>query len=152
ARKALYDIYFASSPQAQPVLLPGGPDLPALKAYLDPSRVVVADTHKVVSIAEEGIKFTALRASLYEAARELYVDLRITALLEELLDQAGAGASAASRDPGRFKTGYSTLLSGASSAEPAPRKPGEGPALALSVGANKTVVPLAPAGKQALPE
>jgi serine/threonine-protein kinase len=152
ARKALHDIYFASSPQVLPVLLPGSPDQAALKAYLDPSRAAAADTHKVVTIAEEGIKFTALRSSTYEAARELFVDLRITALLEELLDQAGAGASAASRDPGRFKTGYSPTLSAASAAEPAPRKAGEGPALSLSVGANKTLVALAPAGKQSLPE
>jgi eukaryotic-like serine/threonine-protein kinase len=151
-RKALFDIYFASSPQLQSVFLPASTDTSALKAYLDPARAAAGDTHKVVSLAEDGIKFTALRASQYEAARELYVDLRIIALLEELLDQAGAGASIASRDAGKFRTGYSPSLSGASSAEPAPRKAGEGLGLLVTVGAAKSVIPLAPAGKLSLPE
>jgi serine/threonine-protein kinase len=152
ARKALFDIYFASAPPLQPLFLPATPDSGALRGFLDPSRAAAADTRKIVAMAEEGIRFTALRASQYEAARELYVDLRITALLEELLDQAGAGAAAASRDPGRFKTGFSSPLSSASSAEPAPRKAGEGQALSLSVGASKVLLPLSPAGKQSLPE
>jgi eukaryotic-like serine/threonine-protein kinase len=152
ARKALYDIYFASSPQLQSIFLPAPTDTAVLKGYLDPARVAAGDTHKVVSLAEDGIKFTALRSSQYEAARELYVDLRITALLEELLDQAGAGAAVASRDAGKFKTGYSPALSGASSAEAAPRKAGEGSGLLVTVGAAKSVIPMAPAGKLSLPE
>jgi eukaryotic-like serine/threonine-protein kinase len=152
ARKSLYDIYFASSSQLQTMFLPASTDTAALKSFLDPARAAAGDTHKVVAMAEDGIKFTALRVSQYEAARELYVDLRIIGLLEELLDQAGAGAVTASRDPGRFKTGYSTILSSASSAEPAPRKAGEGPGLAITVGAAKSVVPMAPAGKLSLPE
>ncbi|HVE39418.1 MAG TPA: serine/threonine-protein kinase [Planctomycetota bacterium] len=152
ARKSLFDIYFASSPQLQTLFLPASTDNAALRGYLDASRVTAADTHKIVVMAEEGIKFTALRSSQYEAARELYVDLRITALLEELLDQAGAGALAVSRDAARFKAGFSSPLSNASSAEPAPRKAGEGQALSLSVGAQKLLVPLSPAGKLSLPE
>ena len=152
ARKALFDIYFTSSPQLQTIFLPAPTDNTTLKAYLDPARAGAGDTHKVVSLAEEGIKFTALRSSQYEAARELYVDLRITALLEELLDQAAVGASIAGRDAGKFKTGYSSALSAASSVEAAPRKAGEGPGLVVLVGSAKSVIPLAPAGKLSLPE
>jgi serine/threonine-protein kinase len=151
-RKALFDIYFSSAPQLQTLFLPASTDAVALRGFLDPSRVAAADTHRIVGMAEEGIKFTALRSSQYEAARELYVDLRIVTLLEELLDQAAAGAVAVSRDPGRFKSGYSSPLNSASSAEPAPRKAGEGQALWLSVGPSKLLVALSPAGKQALPE
>ncbi|MBI3855282.1 MAG: hypothetical protein HY293_06290 [Planctomycetes bacterium] len=150
-RKALYDIYFSSSPQLQTMFLPASTDTAVLKAFLDPARAAAGDTRKVTTMAEEGIKFTALRSSQYEAARELYVDLRNTALLEELLDQAGAGASITSRDTQRFK-GFSPVLSAAMSAEPAPRKPGEAPALSVTAGAGKSVIPMAPAGKQALPE
>jgi serine/threonine-protein kinase len=152
ARKSLFDIYFASSPALQTLYLPASTDNAALRGFLDPSRSAAADTHKIVAMAEDGIKFTALRSTQYEAARELYVDLRIIALLEELLDQAGAGAVAVSRDASRFKTGYSSPLSNASSAEPAPRKAGEGQALSLSVGAQKLQVPMSPVGKQSLPE
>jgi hypothetical protein len=152
ARKALFDIYFSTPPQLQSMFLPASTDIGALKAFLDPARAGAGDARKVSAIADEGIKFTALRASQYEAARELYVDLRITALLEDLLSQAGAGATIASRDPARFKNGYTGALKDATSAEPAPPKAGEGPALSVTIGAAKSVVPMAPAGKQSLPE
>ena len=48
-----------------------------------------------VAMAEEGIKFTALRASQYEAARELYVDLRMRKEgLDIALQQAAAAPAA----------------------------------------------------------
>jgi serine/threonine-protein kinase len=152
ARKGLFDIYFSSSPQLQTLFLPASTDIAVLKGFLDPARTTAADTRKVVAMAEEGIKFTALRSSQYEAARELYVDLRITALLEEFLEQAAMGAGIASRDATRFKNGYSSVLKEATSAEIAPRKAGEAPALSVSIGSAKSVIPLAPAGKQSLPE
>jgi serine/threonine-protein kinase len=152
ARKALFDIYFASSPQLQAMFLPASTDTSLLRAFLDPARAAAADTRKILSMADEGIKFTALRSSQYEAARELYVDLRNAALLEELLDQATAGASIVSRDPARFKTGFSPVLSGAASAEAAPRKSGEGHGIAITMGAGKSVILLSPAGKLSLPE
>jgi len=103
-------------------------------------------------MAEQGIDFTAMRASQYEAARELYVDLRIIALLEDLLEQAAAGSSIASRDAAKFKTGYSPLLSGASQVDPAPRKAGEEPSVSVTVGTARSVVAMTPAGKQTLSE
>ena len=151
ARNALFNIYFASSPHLQAMFLPASTDTSLLKAFLDPARAAAGDTKKIIAMAEEGIKFTALRASQYEAARELYVDLRNTALLEELLDQAVAGASIASRDPAKFK-GFSPMLALAASAEAAPRKPGEGPALSVTVPGGKSLIVLSPAGKLSLPE
>src|SRR5436190_2449745 len=152
ARKALFDIYFASTPALQMLFLPASTDNATLRGFLDPSRVAASDTHKIVSMAEEGIKFTALRASQYEAARELYVDLRNTALLEELLDQAGAGATVVSRDPAKFKAGSSPMLGLAASSELAPRKAGEGPVLSVVLPSGKTLIAMAPAGKLSLPE
>jgi hypothetical protein len=125
ARKALFDIHFASSPQLQAMFLPASTDTSVLRAYLDPARATAGETRKILAMAEEGIKFTALRSSQYEAARELYVDLRNTALLEELLDQAGAGASIVSRDPGRFKTAFAPERGDLR--QMVPRKSGEGP-------------------------
>jgi serine/threonine protein kinase len=152
ARKALFEIYFSTPSQLQSMFLPASTDIGALKAFLDPARAGAGDARKVAAIADEGIKFTALRASQYEAARELYVDLRITALLEDLLCQAGAGASIVSRDAARFRSGYSSVLKDATSAELAPPRAGEGPALSVTIGSARSVVPMAPAGKQSLPE
>jgi serine/threonine-protein kinase len=151
ARKALYDLYFASA-DATKLFLPGIPDAAPVKVFLDPARTAAGDAGKVAAQAEVGIDFTAIRASQYEAARELYVDLRIVALLEDLLEQAANGGSIASRDPAKFKTGYSTVLKDASQVEPAPRKAGEEIALSVSIGSTKSVIPMAPGGKQALPE
>jgi len=152
ARKALFDLYFASPPPLQTLFLPASTDTAVLKSFLDPARSGPADVQKVESMAEQGIDFTAMRASQYQAARQLYVDLRMTALLEDLLEQAVAGAPVASKDPSRFRSGYSAALKDASQAEAAPRKAGEEPALSVAVGGSKTIVPLAPAGKQALSE
>jgi serine/threonine protein kinase len=151
-RKALYELYFTASASLQTQFLPASTDTAALKAFLDPTRVAAAEAQKIAAMAEQGIDFTAMRASQYEAARELYVDLRIVALLEDLLEQAAAGGSVASRDPAKFKAGYSPLLSGASQVEAAPRKAGESPAVLVTVGSAKSVFALAPAGKQALSE
>jgi serine/threonine-protein kinase len=150
-RKALYDLYFAPGPLAT-AFLPVSTDLGVLRAYLDPQRTAPGETKKIAALAEEGIKFCAARPSQNEAARELYTDLRIVALLEDLLDQAGEGAKVAGKDPARFKTGYSPLLQSASSVEPAPRKPGDPMGLAVSSGATRKVIPLAPAGRGSLPE
>ncbi len=152
ARKALFELYFSSPGSLQTLFLPASTDIAVLKAFLDPARTAPAAGPKVAALAEQGIDFTAMRSSQYEAARELYVDLRITALLEDLLEQAVAGAAFASKDPARFKTGYSAILKDASLAEPAPRKAGEEPSLSVTVGGTKSTVPLAPAGKQALTE
>jgi len=152
ARKALYDLYFSTPASLQTIFLPASTDTAVLKGFLDPARAASADASKVAAMAESGIDFTAMRASQYEAARELYVDLRIVALLEDLLEQAAAGSSVASRDPAKFKTGYSPLLSGASQVDPAPRKAGEEPSVSVTVGSTKSVIALAPAGKQALSE
>ncbi|MBV8879093.1 MAG: serine/threonine protein kinase [Planctomycetaceae bacterium] len=153
ARKALYDLYFApTSSQFQTLFLPASADYTMLKAFLDPSRGAASDAAKVAAAAEQGIDFTAMRASSYEAARELYVDLRIVALLEELLEQAAAGAPVASRDASKFKTGYSPLFASASQVDAVPRRAGEEPVLSAAVGTQKILVPLAPAGKQAATE
>jgi len=151
-RKALYDLYFGTPAAMQTVFLPSSTDLGMLKAYLDPLRAASADAAKIAALAEQGIDFTAMRSSQYEAARELYVDLRIIALLEDLLDQACAGAAPASRDPAKFKTGYSALLSPASQVEPGPRKAGEEPGLLVTIGSTKSPLALTPAGKQAATE
>jgi serine/threonine-protein kinase len=151
-RKALYDLYFSTPAALQTMFLPASTDTAMLKAFLDPLRAATADGPKVAAMAEQGIDFTAMRSSQYEAARELYVDLRILALLEDLLEQAAAGAPIASRDPAKFKTGYSSLLSGASQVDAAPRKPGEEPSVSVTVGGAKSVLSMAPAGKQALTE
>jgi len=152
ARKALYDLYFATPAPLQTMYLPASTDTAALKAFLDPARAAAGDEPKVAAMAEQGIDFTAMRSSQYEAARELYVDLRITALLDDLLEQAAAGAVVASKDPARFKTGYSSLLRDVTLVEAAPRKAGEGPSLSVTAAGVKSVVLLAPAGKSALPE
>ncbi len=151
ARKALYDMYFTTG-ALQTTLLPVSTDMGQLRAFLDPQRAAPADTKKIGAAAEQGVKFCALRPTQYEAARELYTDLRIVALLEELLDQAGEGAKVVSREPARFKSGYSAVLAAATSVEPAPRKAAEGMGLAVSTGALKSGVALAPAGKTSLPE
>ena len=151
-RKALYDLYFSAPASLQAMFLPASTDTAMLKAFLDPMRPGSSDAPKVAAMAEQGIDFTAMRASQYEAARELYVDLRILALLEDLLDQAAAGAPVAGREASKFKTGYSPLLSGATQAEAAPRKPGEEPAVLVTIGGAKSVLGMAPAGKAALTE
>jgi len=151
-RKALYELYFSTPSSLQSLYLPASTDTAVLKAFLDPARAASSDAAKVAAMAEQGIDFTAMRASQYEAARELYVDLRIIALLDELLEQAVAGAPVASRDPAKFKAGYSALLSGASQVDAAPRKAGEGPSVGVVVGTARSVLPLAPAGKQSLSE
>ncbi|HVR83066.1 MAG TPA: serine/threonine-protein kinase, partial [Planctomycetota bacterium] len=151
-RKALYDLYFATPPSLQTMFLPASTDTTMLKAFLDPARAASPDAPKVAAMADQGIDFTAMRASQYEAARELYVDLRIIALLEDLLEQAAAGGSIASRDPAKFKNGYSPLLSGASQVEAAPRKAGEEPAVSVTVGSARSVMSMAPSGKQSLSE
>jgi serine/threonine-protein kinase len=152
ARKALYDLYFSTPAALQTMFLPASTDTAMLKAFLDPARAGSADALKVAAMAEQGIDFTAMRASQYEAARELYVDLRIVALLEDLLEQAVAGAPVASRDPAKFKTGYSPLLASASQVEAALRKAGEEPSLSVSIGSTRNVLATAPAGKQSLSE
>jgi serine/threonine-protein kinase len=152
ARKALYDIYFSTPAALQTLFLPASTDNAALKSFLDPARAAAGDASKVAAMAEQGIDFTAIRASQYEAARELYVDLRIVALLDDLVEQAVAGAPAASRDPAKFKSGYSALLAGASQVEAAPRKPGEEPSVSVTVGSSRTLLATAPAGKQSLSE
>jgi serine/threonine-protein kinase len=151
-RKALFDLYFSSAPALQTLFLPASTDITVLKAFLDPARAASPDAQKIAVMAEQGIDFTAMRASQYEVARELYVDLRIIALLEDLLDQAAAGGSVASRDPAKFKAGYSPLLSGASQVEAAPRKAGEEPSVSVTIGTARSILALAPSGKQALAE
>jgi serine/threonine-protein kinase len=144
ARKLLHTLLGA--PEAEPLLpalLPAAVDRALVRAFADPARTAPADVRRLVKSVED-----ALAAGVPPGpARETALDLRCAALLEDLFEQALEGARAVSRDANRFKAGFSPVLRDAVSAEPAPRKPGEAPALLVTTaaGAARVAVPLAPA-------
>ncbi len=145
ARRLLHALYFDKSTQhLQSFFLPASSDTKALKDFLDPARVSPGNARAVIAAAEQGYK-VALGPGQPVVAKELYLDLRIAALLDELLDMALEGAKLQSRDANKFK-GFSPPLAGAASADPAPRRPGEGHSLLLSVAqaGSKLTVPLSP--------
>jgi serine/threonine-protein kinase len=125
ARRALHDLLFpASGAAASTFLASPSTDAAVVKAWLDPARSAPsADLRKVVAAGEEGAGFAS--GSNHPAAKEVYLALRKTALLEDLFEQALEGSKAASRDATKFKTGYSPVLQAVAAAEPAPRKAGE---------------------------
>ncbi|MFN3484090.1 MAG: protein kinase domain-containing protein [Planctomycetota bacterium] len=143
ARKLLQTLFF--SPDSEPLLpalLPGTVDVALARTFTDPQRAAPADTRRIIQSVE-----AALAAGTPPGpARAAALDLRSAALLEDFFELALEGARAVSRDANRFKTGFSPVLRDALSAEPAPRKPGEPPALVLTVagGAARTAVPLVP--------
>jgi serine/threonine protein kinase len=151
AREALAQLYLTQGP-AQTAYLPTSTDLGLLRAWLDPQRTAPVDAEPLLKAAEDGLRFCAQQPAAQEMASALYADFRALVLLESLLEQAGEGAKAASKEAARFKTGFSPALSTATGAEPAPRKAGGGHALTVSAGALKKAVPLAPAGPGSLPE
>ncbi|HXG60728.1 MAG TPA: serine/threonine-protein kinase [Planctomycetota bacterium] len=143
ARRLLHALL--GSREAEPLaalLLPAAVDRALAQAFADPARTAPVDARRLVQSIEAALAAGAPPGP----ARETALDLRTAALLEDLLEQALEGARAASRDANRFKTGFSSALKDAVSAEPAPRKPGEPPALLVTVagGAARTAVPLTP--------
>ncbi len=145
ARAWFHEVFCAADGAGvQAILLAGWPDAALLKAYLNLDRTTPGECRKVAQMAEQAVQ----KAAAADPARDLFLDLRTTALLEELMDQAGEGARAASKEAAKFKTGYSAPLKDAQSAEPAPRKAGEGMALNVTA-AGKAPLPasLAPRSK-----
>ncbi len=130
ARRCLYSLCLARENAAiRPLVLTGSPDLALLQAYLDPARVARGDTRGVIAMAGK----ECWAATVSQTAKNLYLNLRELALLEELMEQALEGAKLASRDPGKFRTGYSEALKEASIVEPPARKPGEGYSLDITI-------------------
>jgi serine/threonine-protein kinase len=143
ARRLLYGLYFDKSNQhLQGFFLPASTDTKTLRDFLDPARAAPGNARAVIAAAEQGYK-VALGPGQPVFAKELYLDLKIVALLDELLDMALEGAKAQSREK-QFK-GFSPPLAGAAAADPVPRRPGEAHALQLSAqGGAKLTVPLSP--------
>jgi hypothetical protein len=133
ARRFLFALYFGKETSAlSSYFLPASIDVPLLRAYLDPGRAVSIDSRRLVGQAEEGYKLVQ-RPGQPEFAKDLYLDLRMTLLLDDLVDQAIEGAKVVNRDPGKFKTGFSPALRDAVSVEPAPRKNADSVMLAVTL-------------------
>ncbi len=151
ARAALGELCLPKEPAVATALLPApGAEGAVLKAFLDPVRPGPAEARKVVAMAEEGVAFT--RKYPNDVAKEVYLALRTSALLEDLLEMALEGAKVQARDAGKFRTGFSSALQTAVVAEPPKtRKPGEF-ALEVAVGPAGPRVPvlLSPRGAPSL--
>jgi serine/threonine-protein kinase len=121
ARRAANTLLFAPEGAAhQPAFLPQAPDAAVLRPWLDPARTAAcAQLPQIVALSTAAAK----NPTAPDPVREFYLDLRTTALLEELVEQALQGAQLAAKEPGRFKTGYSASLRDAVTVEPTPRRP-----------------------------
>ncbi len=128
-RRSFHAILFSAEYAAvRPVFLSQDKDAGLLGSYLDPVRAApFADLDGVIALAQAGAQRDG-----QEAVRDFHLDLRETALLESLVEEAVKGAELANRDPGKFRTGYSASLKNAVSVAPAPRRPGEGVALSMT--------------------
>jgi serine/threonine-protein kinase len=133
ARRLLFALYFGKETSAlSAYFLPASIDVPLLRAYLEPGRAASVESRRLVGQAEEGYRLVQ-RPGQPEFAKDLYLDLRMTLLLDDLMDQAIEGARVVNRDPNKFKTGYSAALKDAVSVEPAPRKNAESVVLAVTL-------------------
>ena len=119
ARRAAHALLFSpENASLQPAFFAGGADGPLLKVWLEPARA--GDFPRLPDV----LASCEAEARKGGALQDFFLDLRVLALLEDLVEQALRGVGIVSREPEGFKTGYSAALRDAVSVEPlVPRRP-----------------------------